>query len=151
VQRKQLNEDPILHGRRADQLLKEQTGDLLVRSLGITGFCSLLVVVIFFSVDYTLQLLFGFPILVGRVGQSLPPSDRYDGDFEYAMAVIGDAIELSWSDPLVMTILTATVLVIYPIGRLAWFFCYVDVRVRRDLWDRELSLLQARRRIGEKA
>jgi hypothetical protein len=31
--------------------------------------------------------------------------------------------------------------------RLAWLFAYVDVRIRRDLWDLELQFVQEARRL----
>ena len=41
----------------------------------------------------------------------------------------------------------AVAFLVYPIGRLAWFFCYIDVRVRRDCWDMELSIIQEAERL----
>jgi hypothetical protein len=41
-----------------------------------------------------------------------------------------------------MTVLTVTALAAYAIGRLAWFLCYIDVRVRQDCWDLELSMMR---------
>ena len=35
----------------------------------------------------------------------------------------------------------------YQLGRLAWFFVYIDVRVRRDCWDMELLLARESKRL----
>ena len=46
------------------------------------------------------------------------------------------------SHPVLMALASGIALMIYPVGRLAWFFCYIDARVRRDCWDMELQIVQ---------
>lgn len=54
-------------------------------------------------------------------------------------------------DPYVMTLLTACLLLTFPLVRIAWMFCYISVRVRSDCWDigtrikREIHRLQLSR------
>jgi len=55
------------------------------------------------------------------------------------------------SDPYVMTLFTACLLLTFPLVRIAWMFCYISVRVRSDCWDigtrikREIHRLQLSR------
>jgi hypothetical protein len=42
-------------------------------------------------------------------------------------------------DPLVVSALSATAWLVYPLARLAWFFCYLDARIRKEGWDVELA------------
>jgi hypothetical protein len=51
-------------------------------------------------------------------------------------------------DPRCLTVFAAAVMLVYPIVRLAWFFCYIDLRVRRDCWDMELLFRQEARRLA---
>jgi len=124
---------------RANRLLQAAGGDLLMRACAIVSFCALLVVVVFFLVDYAADILFGFPILVGRIAESLPLGEGFGGSGFDPSAVLSDMFYLGWNDPRVLTTLTGVVLLVYTIGRLAWFFCYVDVQVRQDLWDVQLE------------
>jgi hypothetical protein len=61
---------------------------------------------------------------------------------------LNEAWELLARDPLVLAALTATALLVYPINRLAWFFCYIDIRVRKDCWDLELRLEKKTRELS---
>ena len=128
-----------LHDRRADELLKGEIGDLYVRSAGIFAFCALLWLVLLFTADFLSKHLLGFPLLLDRLGVDL----AYLKDGESAAYVT----RFLWGDPVVVTAALAVALLVYPIGRLAWFFCYVDVRVRRDCWDMELQILQEAERL----
>lgn len=129
------NLDRHLHDRRTDELLKGEFGDLLVRGGVIFGFCSLLALTLLLTADFAATHLLGLPILWGR----LPIDLTYAGDIP---AGIGQACEFLWEDPYVVTAALAAALAAYPVGRLAWFFCYIDVRVRRDCWDMELQILR---------
>lgn len=125
-----------LHDRQTDDLLKEEAGNLVYRVLWIFAYCLLLWGVLFVSLDVACSVLFSVPILFGRVftaADSMLPLEVF--------------IDLIWYDPLVLTALTATALLVYPIGRLAWFFCYVDLRVRRDCWDMQLRFAEEARRL----
>jgi hypothetical protein len=129
-----------LHDRRADELLKGEIGDLFFRSASIGMFCALLWWVMLLTIDFVSSHLFGLPILLGRLGIDLSYFKDLGDAFEYGLRFL-------WSDPIVVTAALAVALLVYPIGRLAWFFCYVDVRVRRDCWDMELQILQEAQRL----
>lgn len=129
-----------LHDRRADELLQGETGDLVFRSVAIVLFCGLLAWVLLWTADFASAHLLGLPILLGRL--------KVDAGY---LSDMGELIEYTaqflWGDPIVITAALAVGLLVYPIGRLAWFFCYLDVRVRRDCWDMELQILQEARRL----
>jgi hypothetical protein len=127
---------PASANARVDRLLRASGGDLFVRSLGIGFFVFAVTVSLFLLADYAANL-FNMPIFIGRIADSLPSYGSGNG---FPMtSIAADAFYLLGKDPRVLTALTAATLLVYPIGRLAWFFCYVDVRVRRDLWDAELE------------
>ncbi len=96
-------------------------------------------IVLFVSVDAVGSLIFRFPIFLGRLAD-LPPGA---GAGEY----LSQAWQLLVYDPRVLAALTATALLVYPINRLAWFFCYIDIRVRRDCWDLQIQLAQETQRL----
>ncbi len=50
-------------------------------------------------------------------------------------------------DPLVVATLCGTLWLVYPIARLAWFFCYLDARIRKEGWDVELAFRIEGRRL----
>ncbi len=126
--------DPALHNREVKTLLREEVGELLGRASWMAQYGFLLWIVAFVSVDAAASLIFRAPIFLGRL-TDLPP-DASAGDY---LAQMG---QLLVYDPRVLSALTATALLVYPINRLAWFFCYIDIRVRRDCWDLELQFAQ---------
>jgi hypothetical protein len=129
-----------LHDRRADELLKGEIADLFIRSATIALFCGLLWIVLLFTADFASSRLFGFPLLIGRLQLDLSYLDDFGDIVVYAAGFL-------WGDPIVVTAALAVAFLVYPIGRLAWFFCYVDVRVRRDCWDMELQIIQEAERL----
>jgi hypothetical protein len=134
------NMDRHLSDRRTDELIKGELFDLLLRALRIDLFCKLLWLSLFLTLDLGCQFLLGFPILLGRLHV----------DVEY-MGGLVEAIEylfsFFWNDPRVVTAMLLTAFAVYPFGRLAWYFCYIDLRVRRDCWDMELQILQEAERL----
>ena len=150
--------DEKLHGRGIRDLLKKEGGDLFARSLLIVPFCLLLSIVVFFTIDQACNVLLGYPILAGRLDQVLPrESIQREADTAFGDAAVNGlgragtmvvvAIKFLLSDSRCLAVLTAAVLFVFPIARLAWFFCYIDLRVRRDCWDMELLFQQEARRL----
>lgn len=129
------------HDRRTEELVRLEFGDLLLRGILIFACGFGFWIVMFLTVDVASHLLFGAPIYLGRLAE-LSRS-------EYAE--FGELVWFTWSDPLVLSAATATALLIYPICRLAWFFGYIDLRVRRDCWDIELEFVQEARRLEGEA
>ena len=134
--------DNRLYDHRTKDLFKGEMFDLLLRGGLIAIYCSLLVVVLFFTCDLIGSSL-SFPILIGRIAYTIDP--QYYSGWEMIHAV--------WlfmtADALVVTTLLAVALAVYPVGRLAWLLCYIDLRVRRDCWDMEVSILNAARRLED--
>ena len=57
-----------------------------------------------------------------------------------------DIFNLLTYDPTVIGLIALTCWLVYPIARLAWFFCYLDARVRAEGWDVEIAFrLEAKR------
>jgi len=52
-------------------------------------------------------------------------------------------------DAMLVTTMQACFWVTYPIVRLAWFFCYLDQRIRNECWDLELQFRVESIRLGE--
>ena len=129
-----------LHDRRTNELLQGEIGDLFVRSAGIGVFCGLLWMVLLFTFDFASSHLLGLPILLGRLKIDLSYFENFGDAMHHGMQFL-------WSDPIVVTAALAVAFLVYPIGRLAWFFCYMDVRVRRDCWDMELLIIQEAERL----
>ncbi len=48
-------------------------------------------------------------------------------------------LQLSHDDPAFLTTLQLALWLPYPIIRLAWFFCYLDQRIRNECWDLQLQ------------
>ncbi|WP_339907818.1 hypothetical protein [Symmachiella dynata] len=113
-----------LHETRGSKLIHKQFGDLLIGGGMIVGYCALLWLVFFMVFDLAINFLFHVPIFFPRLGP--------DGEMGF----------LLWGDPKVLCLITFCAFLVYPLGRLAWFFTYIDLRVRRDCWDMELELAQ---------
>lgn len=129
-----------LHDRRTSELLKGEIGDLVVRAVSIILFTVLLWVMLVMTIDFASTYLLGYPILWGRLNLDL----EYLGGF---FAGVGYALGFFWSDPAIVTLGLASAFLAYVPARIAWFFCYIDVRVRRDCWDMELKMLREAERL----
>ena len=134
--------DDRLYDHRTEELLKGELFDLIIRGAVIVGYCFLLLILLFATCDVVGWSL-SFPILVGRIQEGIDPQ-YYNG---------WEMLKAAWlyltADPLVVTTLLAVALAVYPVGRLAWLLCYIDLRVRRDCWDMEVSILNEARRLEE--
>lgn len=117
-----------LKGRRARQRLSDIVRrtyvDLTVRALSILAFMTAMVLSLFTLLDQASGILLGLPILFGRASGAL--------FWEEMRALV-------FYDPWVLSVLSVTAWLVYPLARLAWFFCYLDVRIRKEGWDVELD------------
>ena len=59
--------------------------------------------------------------------------------------------QLVYDDPKMLTAMQLTVWLPYPVIRLAWFFCYLDQRIRNECWDLQLQFRAEAVRIEELA
>ena len=132
--------DPALSNDHVPALIKEETGELFGRASWMAQYSAMLWGVLFVTVDAASTLIFRTPIFLGKLAAI--PAGVEGKDFA------GVAWELLFRDPLVLATLTATALLVYPINRLAWFFCYIDIRVRKDCWDLELQIAHKTERLA---
>jgi hypothetical protein len=110
--------------RRTSDLMRGTFFDLLLRFFVVNGFYLCIVMSLFTLIDLTSGVVFGMPILFGRI----------TGGF-----FLDDVQFLVMHDPLVVTAICATLWLAYPLARLTWFFCYLDTRIRKEAWDIELD------------
>jgi hypothetical protein len=110
-------------GKRIGEIMKQAFWAATGRYWVIGWFAAAVFVSVFTLIDLGSGTLLGIPILFGRV------SSFYAEEMFYLM----------FFDPLVVSTLSATAWLVYPLARLAWFFCYLDARIRKEGWDVELT------------
>jgi hypothetical protein len=136
--------DGRLHDRQTDRVLREQASDLYSRACWILIYYAMLWAVVFVTVDFGWYLLAGDSPLAGRAaelaGSAGSPRDAL-GDLWYILV----------HDAFLHVELTAAGLLVFPIARLAWLFCYLDVRVRKDCWDMQLQFAEEVGRLSKTA
>lgn len=128
------------HERGVRELVKNGFGDLAGRAFFILAFLALIWLVLFVTVDQAGFVLFKFPLGFSRIAVDSTYMDSVDYTITYIASYF-------WNDPIVVTTMYACALAVFPLGRLAWFFCYIDLRVRQDCWDMELQILQEAERL----
>lgn len=80
---------------------------------------------LFFALDLLSAVLLNTPIFFGTIGVG---PDRWH-------ALTARLVD----DPVFVTALLASFWLTTPIVRLAWFFCYLDQRIRNECWDLDLQ------------
>jgi hypothetical protein len=120
-------------GKRLEEILKSTHMEACGRYLAIASFALLVSTVLFLFFDLGSQLLFGVPIFLAKVSWAV----AYE-----------DVMNLLSYDPLLVVALASTWWLVYPLARLAWFFCYLDARIRREGWDVEIAFRVEARRIA---
>ena len=110
---------------RLNDLMNSTFRDLLGRLIMIVVFFGTSVASLFVLVDMASGTLLGLPILAGRVS-----------GLAY---FIEEIATLMTRDPRVATVFVSVLWLVYPVARLAWMFCYFDVRIRKEGWDIELD------------
>ena len=111
--------------RRLAELTRGGFGMLAWRLLVIIFFAAVMGSSFFMMFDLLSRAIVGWPILTGRISSSL-----------YVFDEIGTLLA---SDPRVVATVQAVLWLVYPLARLAWFFCYLDARIRKECWDLELD------------
>lgn len=119
--------------RRLSELMHETFLSLVGRLIVLVVFFSVVVVSVFALVDVASGTLLGVPILFGRVSE-----------IEYLFEELTTLLNY---DQRVTTVLISVMWLVYPITRLAWMFCYIDVRIRKEGWDVELAFRVETRRL----
>lgn len=117
--------------RRIAELTRDMVQSLAVRGVVIVAFFACAVVSLFTLVDSASNVILGAPLLMNRAS---------------SLFAFEETLDLLVHDPLAVTALLAVLWLVYPLARLAWFFCYLDVRIRKECWDLELDFrIEARR------
>ena len=136
-----------VHQRGADQrtspLIRAEYSDLVFRLLVLLGLGMALWILMVLTLDAGVTVVWGSSPLIGRLsvlGQDI----GIEADFDVYWH---DALTLLTHDRAALLLQVAAFFVIYPIIRIAWYFCYIDLRVRRDCWDVELELIRAARQL----
>ena len=98
----------------------------LGRLMGLMVFWAVLSCGLFLMLDFLATFLFNSPIFFEKVfGSTANPGDVFS--------------QLLNDDPKVLTAIQLTIWLPYPVIRLAWFFCYLDQRIRNECWDLQLQ------------
>ena len=95
------------------------------RLVTLSCFWALFAVGLFLMIDLLSGWVFNAPIFFGTIAPG--PDMR--------QALLSRIID----DPLVVVTLHVAMWLTYPIIRLAWFFCYLDQRIRNECWDLDLQ------------
>ncbi len=120
-------------GKRLEEILRNRFFESCGRYLAIVSFASVVAVTLFSFIDVSSWLLLGIPIFFGKVS--------------WAVA-FDDMANLFSYDPVLVATWTATCWLVYPLARLAWFFCYLDARIRKEGWDVEIDFRVEARRLA---
>jgi len=81
---------------------------------------------LFLLIDFLCTTLFNRPIFFSIMMQgSRESSDVF--------------LQLTHDDPVFLTTIQLAMWLPYPVIRLAWFFCYLDQRIRNECWDLQLQ------------
>jgi hypothetical protein len=118
--------------RRSGELMRGTAMTLLIRSVVILVFSICVVMSLFVLLDIFSGTALGLPILVGR---------------QSSMLALDEWFDMLFLDPIAVTAVQAVMWLVYPLARLAWFFCYLDVRIRQECWDVELDFRIESRRL----
>ncbi|MFO0977197.1 MAG: hypothetical protein U0996_12415 [Planctomycetaceae bacterium] len=101
-------------------------GRNLGRVIGLSAFWAGMTVGLFLLIDFLSTTLLNYPILASRRGAT-------SVDQSTLMA------QLFLDDARVHVVLQLALWLPYPMIRLAWFFCYLDQRIRNECWDLQVQ------------
>lgn len=119
--------------KRCEEILRDMYLEACGRYTAIAAFAFGVSLILFILIDLGSAVLLGIPVFATKVS--------------WAMAA-DDILNLLAYDPLLVGALSATWWLVYPLARLAWFFCYLDARVRKEGWDVEIALRVEARRLS---
>lgn len=110
----------------------------LGRMLALMTFWAILSIGLFIILDFLATTLFNSPVFF----KILFDSSRDRGEV---------FSQLLYDSPRVLTAIQLTLWLPYPVMRLAWFFCYLDQRIRNECWDLQLQFRAETTRLEELA
>lgn len=131
------------HDRRSGELVKLEFVDLAVRAFLLLCAGFVLWMIWELTADVAWTILFGRSLFFGRLHEL---GNVFTDEVE-VNTYVEHLWRLATSDPAVLVLHLTTGLAAYAVCRLAWFFCYIDLRVRRDCWDLELEMLDESQRL----
>lgn len=124
------------HDHRTRDLVKLEFSDLVVRVMLMGLFGGALWFLLMILVDAVLKVLFDVSPILGTLADATHDPwgyrDSVDVSFDMWAAI--------FTDSRILSIAVLTAMATYTVLRLAWFFSYVDLRIRRDCWDLEVAL-----------
>lgn len=132
------------HQHQVRDLVRGAYSDLLIRAATLFAFGGLLWLVLLLTTDATCKLLVDYSPLFAPLAAASEDPWGYLDPFE----VMGNVLTAAVTHPAILTVVTLTGLATYAVLRLAWFFTYVDLRIREDLWDLEAALATEAARWG---
>ncbi|MBI1349468.1 hypothetical protein GC163_24650 [bacterium] len=133
-----------MHDHRTQDLVQQEFSDLSLRA-GACVVCGLILwFVLTMTLDGLCMLLFGVSPVFGVLAEA---ADDPWGYLDFGTLLLNMATALV-THPLLLSTLVGTFLMTYAWLRLAWFFTYIDLRIREDCWDLELALADEARRWG---
>lgn len=101
-------------------------GRSLARIVSLLLYWAALSIGLFILMDLLSTVLFNKPLFLAIVASgSTDWRDVY--------------LQLSHDDPNFLTVMQLALWLPYPVIRLAWFFCYLDQRIRNECWDLQLQ------------
>lgn len=97
------------------------------RLLSLFGYWFMMATSVFLIFEFVAGTVIGKPIFFARL---MGNSSRFAETFA----------QLVYDDPVFLTALQLAMWIPYPVIRLAWFFCYLDQRIRNECWDLQVQL-----------
>lgn len=91
------------------------------------GYWFAMTIGIFILLEFVAGTFLGKPLFLARL---IGNSSRINETFA----------QLLFDDPAFLTALQLAIWIPYPVIRLAWFFCYLDQRIRNECWDLQVQL-----------
>lgn len=131
------------HDRRTGESIKAEYSDLTLRLALLIVFGGFLWLLMLLTLDAAVTVVWGGSPFVGRLselGQDI--GIGFDGEVFFT-----DLGTLMFQDRAALILQVVAFFLVYPVIRIAWYFCYIDLRVRRDCWDMELALQHATRQL----
>lgn len=130
------------HDHRTQDLVQQEFSDLAMRAGGCVLFGGILWFVVTMTVDGLCMLLFGVSPVFGVLAEAAEDPWGYLDPWVLLLNVATAAV----THPLLLSTLVGVSLLTYSWLRLAWFFSYIDLRIREDCWDLEIALADEARR-----
>lgn len=130
------------HDHRTQDLVQQEFSDLSLRAGACVACGAVLWLVLTMTVDGLCMLLFGVSPVFGVIAEA---ADDPWGYLDPGVLMLNMATAVI-THPVLLSTLVGTALLTYAWLRLAWFFSYVDLRIREDCWDLELALADEARR-----